>query len=147
MAWSDNDLEKREAFFGGLSLMVFTLITFIVWGIDYPSIGNLEDEDDLITLHNRISNQKYRILAVSGVLLIILPLPLIHTYYMKRLFETILSFAFFDYYRWFYTFAMLVGTIIVCVLVPTTLIVAGYYSYVVVIYLICIQSLAKCFFI
>ena len=130
MAWKDNDLTRKEVFVGGLCLIVYVIVTFGCWTADYPSIARLDSETALTALHEEITDKKHTYLAVAGVLLLMLPMALTHTYYMQRLFETVLSFAFWDYYQWFYMFSMIIGSIIVCVLIPTVLVVVAYYSLV-----------------
>ena len=118
--------QRWEAFMSGISLQIFliliTVLPLIAWGkndcADTILKGDISWYDDVVASHNCMIEHRNGMLGGSTCLLLAYPFIITHLYYQHRVYETIKAFLDTGLMEAMYTLSWIIGTIIMCIILP-----------------------------
>ena len=131
---SEKNLRLRfaEPLCGSISLFTASCIwlgvrveNITVFNLD---IDDTSDQDGLVSFHNRIEQHREILLVCAALLWLTLPMVIVHIYCMKRVFETLFTFANLQAWKWLYMFTWIVNCSIWCCLMSCVIVVVAYYG-------------------
>lgn len=129
-------LRKWEVFASGFCIQLWVVFLQVLPWATWSSKctqsifnANIQDYDDLLSVHNCIADHKSNLLAGSTILVLGYPIILSHMYFQNRLHETLLAFLNFGHLKWLYNGSWFMVANIYCTIVPALSIFVAYYDW------------------